>query len=618
MSNQIQVQCPYCGYKFNTNLPKRMEVPREIDEFPYTRDVGRFDPKSEEERFSPNEWSLIGTDYFSFIGYQWIGILRQVQGAVVMYRVQYCPGCDRMFDLFANYSPKLRLTDIWPHLYMPKQSSQHSIGRYKESSISIRLIRNLEKIVGSATFGTIILGLIVFFMGYSADFYFYKNQPELLLIFALMRGIAALSVILVMTLSNRYVKFMQETKEFLDLFKVLDPRGVNYWINYTLCRFVGAQEIGKRPHITQVDIVAGGLSITSLSFIWALTQYQISGILGFFYCVMAVLISVVFPKILPASWKKIGGWLMLVVLVALGILVLYLINPDHFSITTIFFKVVDLIFWLIVAYFLGTMAWLAMNSVEYIIKGVTRIPMKLSPYDHYRELHPLQVIQRFSTSSMVVIFFTVIAIVSILQIFSQTTMAEVYQVGSLSLSWLLIWLRWVIAIFFAAIAIQVSPRLIVIVALYAGFEFILPETPLSIFLFGLNLIVDFKLIILGLFLTALMVYQISTIRRLLQKLVDAARDEVVDNLSKQIARIQNHINQLSDNLGQGYTFSIYTEYAAALESEKSLISLREMASLNKMKKNLVYSSLIPTVWSLLLPTLWAEILVEPLKKIITP
>lgn len=38
------------------------------------------------------------------------------KGWQVLYSVARCPECSRLIDLFANFTPKKLLAELWPHL----------------------------------------------------------------------------------------------------------------------------------------------------------------------------------------------------------------------------------------------------------------------------------------------------------------------------------------------------------------------------------------------------------------------------------------------------------------------------------------------------------------------
>ena len=145
--DHLTVDCPYCSAVFNTPKPTNISKdPFEIECVPYTRDVGRFDPEGEEDWFDPGKWSRIGKDYLSWLNYEKIGILRITQKNInVQYRVQRCPECESLFDIYANYTEGLPITKIWPHLFERNPDNTDTIKLYYGESWPIWILRRLGK-----------------------------------------------------------------------------------------------------------------------------------------------------------------------------------------------------------------------------------------------------------------------------------------------------------------------------------------------------------------------------------------------------------------------------------------------------------------------------------------
>jgi len=92
-------------------------------------------------------------DYLSFVGYEKVGILRIARpGIKVQYRVQMCPDCGNLFDVFANYTYKQRFEELWPHLFS-KDSNTHSLKLYRGRNSIIYLIEKLGRITRSQYLG---------------------------------------------------------------------------------------------------------------------------------------------------------------------------------------------------------------------------------------------------------------------------------------------------------------------------------------------------------------------------------------------------------------------------------------------------------------------------------
>jgi len=148
----LPVICPYCGSDVPTGIPESYGKPFEIECVAYTRDIGRFDPEPEEDPLkTKSPWTQIGKDYLSFIFFERIGILRVTQpGIKIQYRVQACPQCKYLFDVYANYSKnadqeELSFSKIWPHVFGTDPERPGEIVPYKGLSWPLWLINRLGK-----------------------------------------------------------------------------------------------------------------------------------------------------------------------------------------------------------------------------------------------------------------------------------------------------------------------------------------------------------------------------------------------------------------------------------------------------------------------------------------
>ena len=161
--NKMHLICPYCGQEMNVEPPTGKEYEYEPEEgpfcLPYTRDIGKFDPKPEFDILSSSCWSdkRIGKDYLSFINFERFGILRiEQKGINVRYRVQKCIKCENLFDVFVNYTEGKSLEEIWPHLFS-KDPVSHGIQLYQGENFSIRLVQSVGSLVKSNLVSVFIL-----------------------------------------------------------------------------------------------------------------------------------------------------------------------------------------------------------------------------------------------------------------------------------------------------------------------------------------------------------------------------------------------------------------------------------------------------------------------------
>jgi hypothetical protein len=282
----FEVCCPYCNTSFETGKPVRdahsgARKQPEVACLPYTRDIGRFDPKTPRERTSPGGWSQVCNDFMTFLGFQRIGILRQVPGQPVdvMYRVQYCPGCKRLFDVYANYTPSLNLAQIWPHLFAVAPGRAGEIKRYAGISWPIWLADVLTRRLRlpKMEYGAMLLGLVIFLVGFLPWLFRGSmvqpaagDQGVWMTLATYAAAAAGMTALLI--LMSRGVRQLQDSEDFYDLFRTSASHGVSYWYNYTLCRFVGVQTSGRLPQISQVEIWGSGLALISLVLVWIISH----------------------------------------------------------------------------------------------------------------------------------------------------------------------------------------------------------------------------------------------------------------------------------------------------------------------------------------------------------
>jgi hypothetical protein len=287
----------------------------------------------------------------------------------------------------------------------------------------------------------------------------------------------------------------------------------------------------------------------------------------------------------PSPWIKTVRVLMIWGIAIGGLTAVFLVSSNRWE---SFRLLADITFWTFFAYCVGIGAWVSMNSTLYILQGLKRIPMKLSPYNQFDQIKPLLAIRSFSTSIMNVLFITLVGIVSIILVFSQQ------------------------AILFAAIAIGVRWRFISIVAIFVGLEITLmltnnrhlslPNTPV---------VFDLSLLVLGGFLTFINVYQASESKAVLKALMVEAKEKSLQEIDAQIAHLRNWMREILPVPVQNY-FADKTgliEYTQSLQGLEALIGLRKIVEkVEDQPKTFVTSQTIPFILSALLPTIWDKTL----------
>ncbi len=552
----IKLQCPYCAAEVAVGfrLPKLKGrsaalawEPRQVECVPYTRDIGKFDPKPGQDPCDPDLWSAIGQDFLPelsrFLKWERIGVLRVTHpGIRVLYRGQQCLACERLYDVYLNCSERLNLADFWPHVFGAAPDDERAIRPYAGRSWPIFVIDRLGDWVGrlgrrkvtapggaDRSLGVVVLGVLLF-AGSLVGWLFPGSSlwagglPAELLFQLIVRGLAAYGMLWVFVLAYRYVDYMQTTPAFADLFAVRERRGVTHWQNYTLCRFVGVQtgadgELTAWPQLTQVDIIAGGMATLSLVGLWLIygpltwpdRAATLAVLMGLFGLLALVL------RFAPA--RAAGRWaaLLAALTLAAGFGLAAAGYWRHVNLG------LDLAFWLATAHVLATATWLALNSALYVLEGVQRIPMRLSPYDRFAALAPLRQLQRFSTRSMLVLLLNVLAIVSVLLVSAGQpqlqAVAPAYQ-------WLLHWLRWVLVLLLVGVGFGFLRGFLLIAGLYFVLEAWLFTS------------VNASLLVMGAFFGLLAVYHYLSTDRVISQLVADVKAGELQQVDRQIMALR--------------------------------------------------------------------------------
>jgi hypothetical protein len=440
-----------------------------------------------------------------------------------------------------------------------------------------------------------------------------QQNQSLLIPDLITKVIASAGMILILLLFERFVKRLQTETDLEQVFSVIDQRGINFWRNYTLSRFVGVQDEKRLPRISQVEIVGGGCAVISLWITWLLAHFAWyipiviflgAGIVAGLYLRLGELL-----RTKPLPWLKTVRVLGIWGIVIGGLAAVFLVSNNRWE---TFRLLADITFWTFFAYCVGIGAWVSMNATLYILQGLKRIPMKLSPYNQFDQIKPLLAIRSFSTTMMNILFITMIGIVSIILVFSQQAITSTLHIQVDEIHWLSFWMQFALSILFAAIAIGVRWRFIIIVAIFIGLEITLilsnnhhlslPNTPV---------VFDISLLVLGGFLTFINVYQANESKAVLQALMVEAKEKSLQEIDAQISHLRNWMreilpvpvhNNFTDKTG-------LIEYTQSLQGLEALIGLRKIVEkVEDQPKMFVTSQTIPFILSALLPTVWDKTL----------
>jgi len=649
--NEISLTCPYCGGEVITHIPESEKCYTDVISVPYTRDIGRFDPKTEEERTSAEKWSRIGKDYLPLINYEKYGILHTPYGKRVnlLYRVQYCNHCYELFDVYLNYSTE-PLEKLWPDLFWKEGKSEepfnadeirgdqdHKVSKpvlpvYHGESCIIRLIRGMRKDNKTGTLGATGFGIFLLLIGFFP--WIIPGHPDILItnnvngfvsinslfsfcLFAYI--VSVIFLVLILICYDRYLSSGIKISDLSQLFNVRNINGVIHWHNFTFARYVGLQDNKAKPRLNQIDIVSGGMAIGSLIIVWAVAKHGIL-FLGKFLLILLLYLGLVLlvKKNVFNTNLKIKNLLQKVVIFApicFGI-ILYFYKLSTMTIPERWLSIFDvssLFFWLCVAYVVGLGALLALNTAMYTLRGVIKIPMKFSLVKRFELMNPLKKIRDFSNQMMNLVFLFLLFVLTIWLGHLQTRIFPNTELFISQIGWLSHWLRWILVIVFGAIAIGSRDLFAGLMTLiYIPLELVSVTSTNHGMFYGIRFVVDWSIIIFGVFLSILKIYHLKSIDDIISQCYKKAKQRLlqetnqrVEEIYLQITSIQAKEDSTSEHLDLVETLNQELEFVNKLNEEKPR---------KKVKFWNVFFN--PFLWSLLLPTLWNSIFQDTSDKII--
>jgi hypothetical protein len=471
----LSVSCPYCeNYSFSVDIPpqvlregaKNGSPPPypEVESLPYTRDIGRFDPK---EGQTHGEWSRVGTDFLAVISFHRIGILRVEDEHEIYYRVARCRECQSLFDVFANYTKESPLLAIWPQV----------LGEDKD------VVRTQPLLPGGIT--VILLYMFSFLPNILMNWSIIEKPGGLEQFFRgewpifLIRGIGALLLVLMTRISSHLIQYFQKESKFAELFRIRDAKGLSYWRKFTLCRLTGVVEPGKLFAPTQIMIISGIPIVFVFLIIWAATHVQIPieyveillAICLFGYMVGSSLQRVITARrsynqenkfklislILPVKAWSIIGVLMGIGAWAVLFSWRFFLHQNGYTIAA---NLTELIFWLIVAYYVGTCTWRVSEIPVYVLRGIKRIPLRMQTLRQFNNLEILEWMGMLSTVGMLTLFLAVMGL-----LLAETFIPAVHQSWWIVVSAQIAFIMLYVFIAIAHASTQ-TPKLISLVGIY--------------------------------------------------------------------------------------------------------------------------------------------------------
>lgn len=581
----LHVSCPYCDSKFDVPSPDKLGFTDDIKCVPYTRDIGRFDSKNDDEVFSISGWSRIGKDYLPIFNWEKIGILRlNSPGLNIQYRVQKCSNCKNLFDIYANYS-KDKLKNIWTHLFGTKENNADIIKPYSGNSIITWLVRKLGAFFRNKVVGAIIFGAALLFLSF-LPWQFYNSSKEISNVIALnfiTKMIAAIGVVVVLVLGERYFSYLSNTKDFKNLFDIKGDNEFVHWRNYTLSRFIGVQKENKFPSLTQSDYVVGAIALVVLLLTWLITKFHLPGILIIITFLLALTIIGITYTLINKRVKNnkhrflfkaiIGISVLLPVLI--GAIKLFLkldVSVRYDLISSLF----DLLFWFICIYIFGNAIWVSMSTCTYIMKGISVIPLKISPFNRFANITPLRKLHSYSSGLMLSVFLTLTIILTSIIFYFQPEAIKNISSSYANPSWILYFLILVVGAIFIALGVGSNQfTFFYITAFYTSAIIFFKNISFSFYGYQ----VGTQVIITALFFTSLLIFQFYTNENIIKKLLTKKKKQAINSLSNRIEILRTEIFSTQTEKNRSNQKS--AEYNASLEELEKLMSfVREIEELN--------------------------------------
>lgn len=566
----VTLECPYCDAKFKVTLETKSQGHslRGIACMPYTRDIGRFDD---------GQWRRVGADFFSnVLAWEEVGILRVPRGSDinVWYRVATCPQCERLFDSYADFSGDHGMDEFWPHLF--GKDGNGALRPYNGHTATTALLARLTGLISSSWVGAVLLalGLTIIALvpqviswalgGFAGTF--------LSTVSIAFHALGILVLTLLFVEFDRYVGLMHRREGFYDLLDVRKRDHTTFWTNYTLARFVGVQSPGKRPRITQVAVLAGIPSATALWLSWFAFQLGQTGrdpVISFFTAIVCFLSGYLIASLVrrqspsdgmrsrffPVNGERLrGGIIGLALWIAAALLQLTFM----LSWQTVLTSLSDLLFWTIVAFYVGIGIHFAFNTSTYVMRGVSHLPMRLSPLRHYRELESLERLGNLSFGALANVLLLLIPLI----IAFSVPWPDAIRHELDGLWWVFLWADIGVALLFAVLGVAISRGMLAASVSYLVVSYLLPamvgalvlpcqpasaQTLCTIqlpvlatrLLVGNDTILLYpKLLLLGVFLSLVVYVQVNGVNVILCGVKEVYRRREVDRLETKIEEIR--------------------------------------------------------------------------------
>ncbi len=462
----LPLACPYCSH--TNHIPSdprhRGVAPRQIEITPYTRSKGEFE--------TVKRWSRIGLDFFAeLVNWEAIGILRVPEGDVeldISYQLIPCEACDHFFDVYLNWTPGRDFKKLWPHLF--GRNEQQHIQRYQRLPRTFGTLDGLAQYLPHRSFliATILTVLLLFIVSFIPRLLIaYDQAPGAVLrefwhissIAIITRVVGGAVLVFLLYQSRSYMQNMHTSEGFYSLFAVQKPDHVTHWLNFTVSRVTGVQLKPQGYSITQTSVLAGYPSATILLAMWLIAHLNATP--GGLSTVanLGLLLVLILAGYLAGVWREfrsgatrrvlskrllekhaaffdqrtllsraaasivgkldwfvpvtgarlrgaivwgLGAWLV--------VAVVQMISAQPGEWAWVVDGLFEVLFWMVVAYYIGTHIQLAFGMAIYVLFQVSRIPLKVHPLLGFDELKPVKRLVHISTMILAAVLCMVLVL----------------------------------------------------------------------------------------------------------------------------------------------------------------------------------------------------------------
>lgn len=458
----LALACPYCNHtnRLHSDPHHNGIAPRQIEITPYTRTKG--------ERETDKSWKQVGRDFFAKLAnWEAIGILRVPENDTkldISYQLIQCEACGHFFDVYLNWTPDGDFEELWPHLF--GRDEQQQIQRYNRVPRTFGMLNKLAEILPSFLVATILAVALLFIVSFIPRLVIaYDQAPgavlqefwQLSAIAFFTRLTGGIVLVALLYYSHTYLQEMHTTGDFYNLFDVQKRDHVTHWLNFTVSRVTGVQQKEHGYSITQTSVLAGYPSATILLATWliahlnsapgSLSTLENLGLLvalilaGYLVGVwfeyrngaMRRVLSKdlikehntffdrrtpvsraarravhVLDWLVPVTGARLRGAIVWGLGTWLAIAVAQLINAQPGEWEWVIDGLFEVLFWMVVAYYVGTHMQLAFVMAIYVLYQVSHIPLKVHPLLGFDELQPVKRLVHISTMILAAVLLLVL------------------------------------------------------------------------------------------------------------------------------------------------------------------------------------------------------------------